>query len=793
MCMSEPLKIFLLTFIYILGIVCFFNSLFFIFAFLFLFALTYIYIKKKPCSFNYLCTIFLFFFISIINTSLHLNYDDDLVSFADNDVKIEAKVLSIPTNNKSDKTKFYAKVFTVENDNVKYNLNKAKCYVTITDKTEKIEKIKIGDTIKMSGYLKTPSLSVNPSQFDYARYLQFKNTFSLLYVTEDWEILSPAADFKGKLIAKLNDTRTNILNIHAQNIKSPMIEVLGGMIFGDDAVNPDEETKSAFIKSGIFHILSASGMNVTLIFGIWFFFAKNLRFNYKFSILSGILMILVYTCMTGFGPPVIRAFLMLTLILLGKLINRQTSTLGLLFFVALFMLLINPLMIFDIGFQLSFIVTFALIFTAPLIRFNFKFKFLNCILGACMIPCIAQLYAAPLQMFCFNTFSLYAVFANIAIIPVLSIVSFLGFMGSVIALIPFLAQKICFAVDFILNPLLIYIVKVADFFSSLSLNIIEIQKPSVLQILLYFSFLISTTYILLKKYKRKRLFFVPAGLILLFSLTFIPDFAKQTEVIYFSVGNADAILIKSPSGKYFLIDTAKLPYNTSSSQADYIIIKYLKDKGVKNLNSLILSHFDSDHAGGTINILQKLKTENIYHPDTYENTRLSAEIIDYVKQNKLNSKIITNDTLIYKEKNFTIKAIKPVSPLLKDENDKSVIVLLNSFNKKFLFMGDGGINSYNSLPENYKNNITVLKSGHHGAEKTLNSDILKNVSSVIISTGKNNYNHPHFETINMLNDENKTYFRTDWHNAIKVSVNDRSFNYYLYSPAKKKFIDFKKK
>ena len=124
--------------------------------------------------------------------------------------------------------------------------------------------------------------------------------------------------------------------------------------------------------------------------------------------------------MTGFGPPIIRAFLMLTLILIGKLIDKETSTLSLLFIVGFLMLMYNPLMIFDIGFQLSFIVTFALILTAPLLIFNFKFKPLNYVLGACLIPIIAQIYAAPLQMFYFNTFAIYSVFANITIIPVSS-------------------------------------------------------------------------------------------------------------------------------------------------------------------------------------------------------------------------------------------------------------------------------------------------------------------------------------------------------------------------------------
>ena len=99
--------------------------------------------------------------------------------------------------------------------------------------------------------MKSPPCGVNPSQFDYARYLRYKNTFTLLYVGEEWKILSGADDYAGRLLSGLNDIRTKILKIHSKNINSPMLEVLGGIIFGDDAVNPDDDTKKAFVNSGI--------------------------------------------------------------------------------------------------------------------------------------------------------------------------------------------------------------------------------------------------------------------------------------------------------------------------------------------------------------------------------------------------------------------------------------------------------------------------------------------------------------------------------------------------------------
>lgn len=786
--MSKQIKIIIFSIIYTLGIISFFYSHVLPLCFLMFGIIFYFYKKRNLFSINYFIGLLFIFSIAIINTFFHLNYSDDLTPYTDKDVQVEAQVLSIPSNSIENKTKFYAKIYKLQTENYDIlTLNNAKSYVTITDKQEKINNIKIGDILRIKGKLKAPNHSENPSQFDYARYLQFKNTFSLLYSQKgNWEIISQADDFKINIIRKLNDTRNSILNIHKQNIKSPMIEVLGGIIFGDDAVNPDENTKDIFIKSGIIHILAASGMNVTLIFGIWFFFAKNLRFNYKFSILSGIFLIFIYTCTTGFGPPIIRAFLMLTLILTGKLIDKRTPTLSLLFIVGLLMLIYNPLLVFDIGFQLSFTATFSLIISSPLFVFKFKNKYINYALGACSVPLIAQIFIAPLQMYYFNTFSLYSIFANIAIIPVLSIVSFIGFLSSILALIPQIAQKICLIADYILNPLLVYIVKSAEFFASLPNSVIDMQKPALLQIILYFLFIISTVTILRLKILNKKYFIILSFIFITFLFTFIPKFNNNTETIIFSVGNADSILIKTPNKKYFLIDTGKMAYLTSSSQANYIILKYFKDNGIKNLDGLILTHFDSDHAGGCIDILENINVKKIYISNSDEDTKLSNKIKTYLNENNLSYIVVDKELSVFEEKDFVIKAIALSDKSVKSENDKSVVILLKNKKDKFLFMGDGSTLTYKFLPEEYKNS-NFIKVGHHGAKNSLNNEMINNCDFFIISTGENIYNHPHPATIELLKNSNKKYLRTDDFNAIKIISANKKTEIKYYSPTLKRF------
>ncbi len=791
--MNKQTGIILFSCLYMLGIIAFIYNHTLLCALFVFITLLFCLLKKYIPDVKHIIIFVIIFLFGIFNCAVNLKFDDETTSFADTNVEAVLKVISIPTNNIKDRTKFYADVISIKNDSAEISNIKAKILVTINDENEKIKLIKIGDTLNLRGRLKTPQQAKNPSQFDYYRYLQYRKTFSLLYTDKDWQITGTSADFTGKFIRKLNDTRNNILTIHAQNIKSPMLEILGGIIFGDDAVNPDEETKSSFINSGIFHILAASGMNVTLIFGIWFFFARNLRLNYRFSIITGILLIIFYTFMTGFGPPIMRATLMLTLILIGKLLDKVTSTISLLFLVGFLMLAFNPLMLFDIGFQLSFIVTFALILTTPVLTFNFKYKSVNYILGACCIPIIAQFYAAPLQMYYFNTFSMYSVLANIAIIPVLSIVSFIGFISSIIAMISPIAQTVCKAADFILNPLLVYIVEVAKFFSNLPHSIINVQKPSLIQIILYFAIIISLTLAVKFKFSKKKTIIVISILLLSFCSSFINIPDRKPYILFFSVGNADSILIKSPDNNYFMIDTAKTGYLNSPSQAKNIMIKYLKDNGIRNINSLIITHFDSDHAGGTVDILKEINVSNLYITDVSENTQLSENINQFIKLNNRNSTIFNGTKTIYDKDDFKVSLIKPEGELIKSENQKSLIVHIKYKNQSCLFMGDGDINTYNSLSDEFKDKITIMKSGHHGAKETVNDEMAKNTDLFIISTGPNIYNHPHIETINTIKQNNSEYLRTDNHNAIKIIPDGNKTSIFAYSPKYRKFMHIETK
>ena len=294
---------------------------------------------------------------------------------------------------------------------------------------------------------------------------------------------------KEKLLQNISSYRDRVIKIHSQYLKSPNLEILGGIVFGDDAVSPPKDVKDSFANSGLLHILAASGMNGAFIFGFFFWIFSRLKLNSKLNVILGMVMVVLYSLMTGLGASIIRTTGMLLFVLLGKLIDRDAHSISLLSFVGLLMLIYNPLFINDVGFQLSFIVTFGILLMTPsLVRFNNKV--LDYITATVAIPIIAQLWVIPVQIFYFSNISVYSVFANVMSVPILAILSFGGFISSLLSSIIPIADFVCKTFDIILNPLLTLLINISEFWGHLPKSLIQTAHPSVFQILIYYLMLL---------------------------------------------------------------------------------------------------------------------------------------------------------------------------------------------------------------------------------------------------------------------------------------------------------------
>lgn len=776
---------------YILGLVGYFTDQIVVVAALLLIATIFL-LYKKVISNKFSIFLYIIFMFAIFNCNFQIKDSDNLSQIAPQQATITARVTSIPTTNNEDKTKFYALVKKAQYSySTRVNVN-SKTLVTLFGNQSDFKKLEIGDIIELTGKLSLPKQAKNPSQFDYMNYLKNFDTFTVFYADKNSQkLISKANTPYWKFLQNINRTRNKIIEEHAQNIKSPNIELLGGIVFGDDAVNPPDYVKKSFINSGLLHILAASGMNVTLIFGIWFFISQKFRFHYKLSIITGILLILFYSAMTGFGPSILRAALILIFILLGKLIDRDADTLALLFFVATLLLVYDPAMINQISFQLSFIVTFGLLLTCPLIFDKIENKFLNFLESVCLVPLIAQIYVAPIQMFYFNTFSTYSLLANIAIIPFLTVVSFLGFISSILALVPAISMYICKFLDILLNPLLSAMLYISNFFANLPNSLLITAHPSLFLIISFYLAIISLTLLVKYGFKPKTLVILTTIASLCFALLLLPIRNNDCEVTVFDMGNADSALIKTPKNNSIMIDTGKKPYFNGNSSANQVLLKYIRDNGIKKLDALVLTHFDSDHSGGSLDILKNIPIKTVYINTYKSDSETFEDIMKYLKENKINYKIPKPNEIIEKEEGFTLTNISPQGLKPTDENEKSLVTLLKYKNHKILFTGDAGITALNRIEQASIQNIDVIKVGHHGSKNSFNKKLLNKMTPkvAIISTGQNSYGHPDKNITTLLKTNKIKTFRTDYNNAIKISINNKKLKVSSFNTRKRRFLE----
>lgn len=714
------------------------------------------------------------FYLGYINANVRTGDADMLYLLAPRDGKIEGQIVTIP-NKTNNTTRFFMNVESINGQDVN-----SKTFVTLVEDGD----YSVGDYVTIEGRVRRPFIAGNPSQFDYGKYLRNFDAYTTTFATRA-EIKDIELSPKWKFLRSLNDVRNSIIETHSHYLKSPNLEILGGIVFGDDAVAPPDYIKSTFVNSGLLHILAASGMNVAFIFGFWFFIMRFFRIPYKLNIAGGIVMVILYTLMTGLGASVLRAALMLLFIQIGKLIDRDAHSVSLLSFVAFLLLIYNPAYINDVGFQLSFIVTFGLLTTGKVLFDKMQnWKAPEWIKGGILIPIIAQFWVAPIQMFYFNTISTYSILANIATVPFLSVISFGGFVSSILATIRPIADFVCMVFDFILKYMLDCVVIISNFFSQLPHSLFQTTHPSVMQILMYYTILLLITLLIKIGINKKLLITICASCVLLMLSTIsIPN--QNFELIAFDVQSADAFLLKTPQNKYFIIDTARQSYRSQNSTARLVITKYLKDRGIKNIEGMILTHFDLDHAGGAVDLMNDLNIKKVYINSTNKKNYTIHKIFDTMQEKKIPYELAKNNNLIYEENNFKIRTYQKDEP--DNDNESSIITLVSYKDFDTLFMGDAGIIGFNKIKKDVPNNIEVLKVGHHGGTNVVNKEMLKHLGNdvSIISVGPNRFGHPTKATLKIL--DNTEIYRTDTNHSIKVTSNGKTFKVYTFNSTFKKY------
>ena len=205
---------------------------------------------------------------------------------------------------------------------------------------------------------------------------------------------------------------------------------------------------------------------------------------------------------------------------------------------------------------------------------------------------------------------------------------------------------------------------------------------------------------------------------------------------------------------------------------------------MKNLEFLIVTHFDTDHAGGAADLINKMDIGKIYVNSTSDTSKTALKIYQASEERNFDLAIAPDDGIVYSEPGLTVRTFVKN---FENDNESSVMALLSYKDFDILFTGDAGVEAFNRISAKLPKKVEVLKVGHHGAKNVVDENYIKIISPdvSIISTGLNNYGHPAKSSLNIL--RNTEIYRTDKNNAVKISTDGKEYKMFTFNTTSKKF------
>ena len=488
-------------------------------------------------------------------------------------------------------------------------------------------------------------------------------------------------------------------------------------------------------------------------------FLKALLLPHHIARIIAIILLLVYTQVTGASPAVIRAVLMFSVVELGKIFGHKADSLNSLGVALLCLSLHTPSVLWAPGFQLSAAATAGIIvgqkanplrkISKILSKNSFGKFFDNFILQTSFVTFCATLATFPFLAYHFQSMSPLAWLGNIIVVPLVSLAMHAG-LFTVIIPIDFFAEPLGTCAEFFLQLAAFFTKKLSE--SSTAMWTIG---PFPVFILILFCFAFALLPLLKNSFYRKTSILIFAVLVSYFLFeTFYDLWNPKWQATILDVGQGDSIYLKTPDNKHFLFDTGN---GGKRDAAKNQIIPYLRNLGVRSLDAVIITHADADHYGGLKHLTENFNVRELWI-SACSHTEEKEEWLN-VLASAYEKKILVRDIkagFYFKEKHFELKALHPQENAFHcpETNRGSITFLARGFNKSILLTGDLTKEGESEILKT-KNEIQadILKLGHHGSKTSSSVIFLEKVKPKIsvASSGKNNrFRHPSKEIVMRL-------------------------------------------
>ena len=639
--------------------------------------------------------------------------------------------------------------------------------------------------LSLHASMRAPPGPRNPHQFNYRAFLSRQNIHMQLFAND---VLHKHAGPPSRFWTRqqLRFSRSVDQLFSGENIPLARAVLMG------DRSGLDADVRTAFSRAGLAHLMAVSGMHVGfLLMPLWFvlpWFRRSGLFITIGLLLTGVVL-LTYAGITGFSVSVSRASVMSFGLAVARLFHKPGTSLNILGTAALILLLHDPLMLFDVGFQLSFLAVLVILTTLPQTRFllptKYRYGKIAGLFQFLMLSILVQGALYPILIHTFNEFSVAGPMANLLAVPMVQVLFLLALLSLLVS-VAHLPSAALLNVpgDFLLFRL-----------SELALAIGSHPAAWMQGVLpgwwvygLWFF-----AFGLLASARLPRIRWKMAAGLMVFLVAMQGDRFIDSQrvpvlrVTFFDVGQGDALVLQTPAGRTFMYDTGA--WTPTYDAAERVLLPELKAMGIKQLDGIVLSHPHADHIGGTTTLLQYIPVDTIYQPALSSETAVWNRYMAEASQRGIPVREVGTGDRIGYEPGFHMLVVSPDKDLpARDPNNQSVAIMALYGDTRMLLTGDAEKEAESRMHRRFGSFLAseLLKAGHHGSRTSSHHDFLNVVrpKQIVISLGlRNRYNHPHPEATARLRATGASLYFTSLQGAIRFQNDGTSFRYIPWNGA----------
>ncbi len=634
-----------------------------------------------------------------------------------------------------------------------------------------------GDQFQIDGEWRPVPAVRNPGEFNYRSYLKLNKIVGtvraeqliLVQKAPQWHLPAQASRFRQHLAA-----------VHHKALPHPYDDLLGSFIFGDYGISLPADISQMFRTLGLTHLLVVSGAQVALISGFLTLTLRPLIPNTRVLISVITVVNVGFYFVTGGGPSIFRAIVTTEISMIIALNLRNTHWTNKLALTAIILILIRPQAVLDIGAQLSFLATIALLYLAPAIGQKIPPRIPGWIRTTLTTTLATFLLTIPISIYNFNQISWVSIPANFCVVLGAEWLVIVGFIATFSYWIWAPFAQILF--EFCLLGL-VAIMKIALFFSNLQPVPTYIRQPPSLLIGFYYIAILSLGSELAKTLPRRLTIitgFIGIGLIWHFSTSLGSEL--PLELTFLDVGQGDATLINIGYRQYVMVDFGDSRFTPTNGDPSIfggrVIAQTLRAKGTNRIDLAVVTHTHKDHYGGLAEVAGQFAIGTLLVNRRSDRKILShyLEIRNRLNQNEMGFRHIRLHG------NTQLTVFHPIKglPIDKNENNNSIVMKLEKDKFSALLTGDLEHEREQWLVDAYGKKLRslVLKVGHHGSLTSSSAPFLDAVNPkiAVISCGSfNRYRHPRPATIQRLDARHILTYRTDRSGAITIKTDGQGY------------------